>query len=209
MSAAGWLLRWVILAIGCTLRWRIEDPGGLLVHLPARPVIFAIWHNRLFLMPYLFHRYWRTRQRGKVAVLVSASKDGEKLVRVLEHFDLVCVRGSSSRRGQAALLELTRYVQDGYDAGITPDGPRGPCYRVAPGVISLAQVTGAPIIPVAWEVTRQWQLRSWDRFIIPLPFGRAVLRIAPPLVVDRDLDAGGREAKRLDLEQVMKRLVEE
>lgn len=206
MKTLGCLLRWLILGIGRSLRWRIEDPHGLLAHLPTQPVIFAVWHNRLFLMPYLFHRYWRHRPRGKLAVMVSASKDGEKLVRVLERFDWICVRGSTSRRGQAALLELTRYVQEGYDAGITPDGPRGPRYRVAPGVISLAQVTGMAIIPLGWDVSRKWQLRSWDRFQIPAPWSRAILRIGAPVRIGREADEAERERKRTELEQVMKSL---
>jgi lysophospholipid acyltransferase (LPLAT)-like uncharacterized protein len=99
----GWMLRILVSVIGSTLRWRIEDPSGLLTHTPQRSCIFAFWHNRIFLMPYLFRKHWRSRQRDRVAVLVSASKDGEKLARVLSKFDLICVRGSSSRRGKEAL----------------------------------------------------------------------------------------------------------
>ncbi|MEI6083117.1 MAG: lysophospholipid acyltransferase family protein [Verrucomicrobiota bacterium] len=197
----GWVLRFLVMFIGGTLRWRIEDPGGLLTATPRRSAIFAMWHNRLFLVPYLYRKHWHSRQRTKVVVLVSASKDGAKLVRVLEKFDLICVRGSSSRRGTEALLEMTRYVNDGYDAGITPDGPRGPKYHAASGVISLAQVTGAPIIPFAWNVTWKITLKSWDAFMIPLPFSRATLRIGAPLSVSRDED---RESKRLELESVLK-----
>ncbi len=198
----GWLLRGIILLVGRSLRWRVEDPAELLAAVPSQPVIFAAWHNRLFLVPYLFHRWWPGR---KVAVMVSASRDGEKLSRVLRKFDLLCVRGSSSRRGKEALLELTRCVAEGHDAGITPDGPRGPKYRVADGVISLAQVTGAPIIPIAWNVTRRITLNSWDGFIIPLPFARATLRIGAPLRVAREAD---RENKRLELENVLRSLSE-
>jgi len=200
----GWVLRFLVMFIGGTLRWRIEDPAGLLGNTPKRSVIFATWHNRLFLVPYLYRKHWHSRQRDKVVALVSASKDGEKLVRVLSKFDLICVRGSSSRRGKEALLELTRYVNDGYDAGITPDGPRGPKYRVANGVVSLAHLTGAPIIPFVWDVTWKITLKSWDGFMIPLPFGRATLRIGAPLVVAGDED---RENKRLELETVLKSLV--
>jgi hypothetical protein len=195
------LLRLLIRAIGGSLRWRIEDGAGILAS-PPPPVIFAVWHNRLFLVPYLFHRFWPGR---KMAVMVSASKDGEKLARVLEKFDLICVRGSSSRRGKEALLELTRCVNEGHDAGITPDGPRGPKYQVADGVISLAQVTGASIIPISWDVSRRITLNSWDGFMIPWPFGRVTLRIGAPVVVGRDAD---RENKRLELETVLKTLSE-
>ena len=137
--------------------------------------------------------------------MVSASRDGEKLARVLEKFNLICVRGSSSRRGKEALLEMTRHVHAGHDAGITPDGPRGPKYQVADGVISLAQVTGAPIIPISWSVKRRSTLNSWDGFMIPWPFGRATLRIGAPLIVGRE---DNRENKRLELENILKSLSE-
>ncbi len=204
----GWLLRILVGLIGATLRWRIEDPAGLLVNTPRDPMIFAFWHNRIFLMPYLFRKHWSTRQHDRVAVLVSASKDGEKLARVLSRFDLICVRGSSSRRGNAALRELTRLVQEGYDAGITPDGPRGPKYVVQEGVISLAQLTQAPIIPVSYMLSRKITFNSWDNFMVPLPFSRALLRIGAPLTVSRDAEEPERENKRLELEGVLKSLSE-
>ena len=197
-----YLLEYLIKCIGWSQRWRIEDRAGLL-KTPPPPLIFAAWHNRLFLVPYLFYRWW---PRRKVAVMVSASKDGEKLTRVLDKFGLVCVRGSSSRRGKEALLEMTRYVNEGLDAGITPDGPRGPKYRVAEGVISLAQVTGAPIIPISYRPSWKISLSSWDGFMIPLPFGRVTLYIGEPLIVPRDAGDQQREDKRLELENVLKSL---
>jgi lysophospholipid acyltransferase (LPLAT)-like uncharacterized protein len=199
----GWLLRLAVMGIGRTLRWRVEDPARLLDNLPRQPVIFAVWHNRLFLVPYLHRRFW---QRQQLAVMVSASKDGEKLVRVLEKFHLVCVRGSSSRRGKEALREMVSYVNAGYDAGITPDGPRGPKYQVAHGIVSLAQVTGAPIMPISWDVGCKITLKSWDGFMIPLPFARATLRIGAPLTLPRDAGETERENKRLELENVLKSL---
>lgn len=202
----GWLLRILVSLIGSTLRWRVEDPSGLLAHTPQRSVIFAFWHNRIFLMPYLFRKYWSRRRRDRVAVLVSASKDGEKLARVLQRFQLICVRGSSSRRGKEALRQLTRLVEDGYDAGITPDGPRGPKYRVQDGVIRLAQLTQAPIIPVSYILARKITFNSWDNFMVPLPFSRATLRIGAPLCVAAGNDEQQREQKRQELEQTLWRL---
>ncbi len=202
----GWLLRVVVSLIGRTLRWRVEDPSGQLADTPSRPTIFAFWHNRIFLMPFLFKKHWSSRRRDRVAVLVSASKDGEKLARVLEKFDLICVRGSSSRRGSEAMRELTHLMEEGYDAGITPDGPRGPKYQVAPGIISLAQLAEAPVIPVSYDIAWKITLNSWDAFMIPVPFGRATLRIAPPIVVPRNADDRLREDKRLELENVLKSL---
>src|SRR3989442_12178351 len=118
----GWLLWILVTLIGSTLRWRVEDPAGLLANTPQRSMIFAFWHNRIFLMPYLFRKHWRARQHDRVAVLVSASKDGEKLARVLSKFNLICLRGSSSRPGKEALRELTTLVAQGYNAAIAPNG---------------------------------------------------------------------------------------
>ncbi len=202
----GWLLRILVSLIGSTLRWRIDDGPGLLAQTPDRSCIFAFWHNRIFLMPYLFRKYWHTRRRDRVAVLVSASKDGEKLARVLSKFNLICVRGSSSRRGKEAVRELIHLVDEGYDAGITPDGPRGPKYQCHDGVISLAQFTQAPIIPVSYDLRHKITVNSWDGFMIPLPFTRATLRIGSPMTVPADAGDEQREQKRLELENVLKSL---
>jgi lysophospholipid acyltransferase (LPLAT)-like uncharacterized protein len=202
----GWVLRILVSVIGSTLRWRIEDPSGLLANTPQRSCIFAFWHNRIFLMPYLFRKHWRSRQRDRVVVLVSASKDGEKLARVLSKFDLICVRGSSSRRGKEALREMTNLVNDGYDAGITPDGPRGPKYHCQDGVISLAQITQAPIVPVSYDVSCKITVNSWDSFMVPLPFARATLRIGAPMTIPADASDEQYEQKRLELENVLKSL---
>jgi lysophospholipid acyltransferase (LPLAT)-like uncharacterized protein len=122
---------------------------------------------------------------------------------------LICVRGSSSRRGGQALVELTKLVKDGYDIGITPDGPRGPKYKVQDGVISLAQVTQAAIMPVSWDADRKFVFRkAWDNFQVPLPFSRAVLRIGEPIPVPREADAATRENKRLELENILRTLCE-
>jgi lysophospholipid acyltransferase (LPLAT)-like uncharacterized protein len=208
MNALGWLLRILVWLIGLTQRWRMEDPHGVLSKPPAGSYIFAFWHNRIFFLPYLFRKHWHARQRKRVAVLVSASKDGEKLARVLEKFNLVCVRGSSSRRGRQALRELQQLVRDGHDIGITPDGPRGPKYVVQDGVISLAQLTGATIVPVTYLLEWKFTAKSWDSFMIPLPFGRCVVRLGPPMIVPRETDEAGRENKRLELENVLKSLSE-
>lgn len=204
--ATGWVARLVIAFVGGTTRWRVEDRAGLLEHPPARPVIFAFWHNRYFLMPHLLHKYWRPRRPARCAVLVSTSRDGDISAVVLRPYNIVCVRGSTSRRGQQALLELTRLVQEGSDVAITPDGPRGPRYAVKDGIISLAQLTGTPIVPLSYTLTWKRELKSWDGFLVPFPFGRATLCIAAPIDVPRDADDALRENKRLELESVLKSL---
>jgi lysophospholipid acyltransferase (LPLAT)-like uncharacterized protein len=152
-------------------------------------------------MPALYTRFLPGRAG---CALVSASRDGEKLAHILAAFGLRCVRGSTSRRGQQALVELTRLAQDGYLVGITPDGPRGPKYRVQEGVISLAHVSGAMVLPVSWTAERKFVFRkAWDNFQIPYPFTRVTVRLGTPLTVARAADEAGREEKRLELERVL------
>ena len=131
---------------------------------------------------------------------MSASKDGALLAAVLGKFGVEQVRGSSSRRGPQAFLELTTRGEMGYDLAVTPDGPKGPRYRVQGGVISLAQVTGFPIIAVTCNTYRKVCLKSWDGFQIPLPFSRCELILKKPLLVPRSAEADEREALRKKLE---------
>jgi len=165
----------------------------------ARPVIFCIWHNRLALSMVVHRKYPR-----KLAALISASKDGALLSAVLRKFGVLAVRGSSSRRGPQALLELTSQAERGHNVAITPDGPRGPRYVVQEGVISLAQVTGLPIVPVTWNTRQKICTRSWDRFQIPLPFGRCEMVLNQPIMVPRGASEAEREELRAELERSLR-----
>src|SRR5436853_672069 len=128
-------------------QWHFFEPPPA-----ASPLIFCTWHNRLPFCILLYKGFVRHHKLpNRLAAIVSASKDGGVVARILEHFGVQPVRGSSSRRGPQALLELTSWAERGYDLAITPDGPRGPRYVVQPGVISLAQLTGLPIVPVAYH----------------------------------------------------------
>ncbi|MGD0016796.1 MAG: lysophospholipid acyltransferase family protein [Verrucomicrobiia bacterium] len=201
----GWLIHFLVSVIGGTLRLRIEDPSGLFTNSPKHPFLLAFWHNRLFLVPYIYRKYCPNRP---MAALISASEDGDKLEQVLVRFNLVCVRGSTSRRGPQALRELTRLSRQGYDSGFTPDGPRGPKYCVQPGVISLAQLTQNPIAPLSCVLSRKITLNSWDNFTIPLPFSRCTVRLGQPIYVPAEADDAARENKRLELERVLQTLSE-
>ena len=123
---------------------------------------------------------------------------------VLGAFGVEQVRGSSSRRGPQALLELTSRAATGCDLAVTPDGPRGPRYVVQKGVISLAQVTGLPIIPVTCNAERKLCLKSWDRFQIPLPFSKCELILNTPIVVPREACEVRREELRMQLENCLR-----
>ncbi len=165
----GWLIASVVRVLALTLRIHLDDESGLRRGAVPGPVLWTFWHNRMLLVPVIRSRYYMHRSG---AVLTSASKDGALLAAVMKQFGLDAVRGSSSRRGTAAFLALTDWVKAGQDVAITPDGPRGPCYTLSPGVVKLAQVTGAPIQPIHVEYSRCVRLKSWDRFMIPLPFSR-------------------------------------
>jgi lysophospholipid acyltransferase (LPLAT)-like uncharacterized protein len=141
-----------------------------------------------------------------MAAMVSASKDGAFLAAILECFKVQPVRGSSSRRGPQALLELTTWSERGYDLAITPDGPRGPCYVVQEGIMSLAQLTGLPIMPVSYHLTWKIQVKSWDRFQIPLPFSRCEMFFEKPVRVSREASDTEREALRQQLELTLKEI---
>ena len=181
--------------VTATMRCEWYDQSGLGDAQSGQPVIFCLWHNRLAISMIVHRRHPR-----KLAALVSASKDGALLAAVLGTFGVEQVRGSSSRRGPQALLELASRADRGYDLAVTPDGPKGPRYVVQKGVISLAQVTGLPIVPVTCNTRRKICVKSWDRFQIPLPFSRCELVLNEPILVPRKACETRREELRLELE---------
>lgn len=169
---------------------------------PTRQAIYCLWHNRLASCIQAYHRFGRPRSPAtSIAALVSASKDGAFLAAILECFKLQPVRGSSSRRGSQAVLELTTWAARGYDLAITPDGPRGPCYQIQDGILALAQITGLPILPVAFNLNWKIRLGSWDRFQIPLPFARCEVLVGEPIHVPR----AATNAERAELRQELQR----
>ncbi len=196
LAALGFLVERILTT---TLRYQWKDDSGLPGAPALPPVIFCIWHNRLALSMVVHRRYPR-----KLAALVSASRDGALLTAVLSRFGVSAVRGSSSRRGAQALLELKRRAEAGYDLAITPDGPRGPRYIVQDGVISLAQVTGLAIVPVTCNLSRKLTVKSWDGFQVPLPFSRCEITLYRPMLVPHTASAEVREQLRLSLERTMK-----
>ena len=155
-----------IRSLAATIRFRVDDRSGLFRDgAPKEKVIFAIWHNRLALSAVLYRRLvLRFAPERRMAGMVSASRDGGLLAQILEHFGIEPVRGSSSRRGPQALIEMTTWAERDHDLAITPDGPRGPRYEVQDGVIATAQVTGLAIVPAAYHLNWKICANSWDRF---------------------------------------------
>ena len=162
----------------------------------GRPYIVALWHSRLFYGCY----YPNMRGTG---TLVSRSRDGEYMVRVMRPFGHEPVLGSSSRGGASAAVELARRLRAGESMGLTVDGPRGPAEVVKPGIIQLAAATAAPIVPMSFFCRPVWRIRSWDRMLIPRGYGRGIVLAGEAIYVPADVDAEGREAKRRELQDAL------
>ena len=190
-------------------RCRLVDAQGVLIE-PHGPMIFCLWHNRLALATTMWEEFGRhkIRSAGLVA-LISASHDGGVLARTLRYFRVEAVRGSSSRRGPQALLELTTWTERAHSVAITPDGPRGPRYVVQDGILALAQVSGLPILPVSAVVNWKFCLKSWDRFQVPLPFSRCEIRVGQPVKVPREATDEERRALKGQLQERMQQLTED
>jgi lysophospholipid acyltransferase (LPLAT)-like uncharacterized protein len=139
-------------------------------------------------------------------MLISSHPDGRLIANTVAHFGISAVAGSSTRGGGEALRTLVRHVKDGASIGVTPDGPRGPRMRVGDGVLMLARLTGAPILPASISVSRRVVLSTWDKLIIPLPFGRGAMIWGEPIVVPRDADDAALAVLRAKLEEEMNRL---
>ena len=179
----GKVLAWLIRGLAKTLTYEVIDHACILHSEVRPPVIWTFWHNRMFLMPYV-HQLWLPHVHG--CILSSPSGDGQVIADVCAEFGFKPVRGSSSRQGMSALITLAEMMKQGYDVGITPDGPRGPRRVAAAGVAQLAAVSGVALLPCAAQTSRRRIMRSWDRMVIPLPFGRGVVVCGEPIQVPRD-----------------------
>ncbi len=137
-------------------------------------IILSFWHDQLLLMV--------TGYRGAGArILISPSQDGELIARTMGYFGQGAVRGSSSRGGRAAFKEMLDLAADPYDLVFTPDGPKGPRHQLKPGVVQLARLSGRPVVPMAFACSRGHRFASWDRFLLPYPFGQGVFAFGEPL----------------------------
>ncbi len=204
---AGKAVALLMRVVGLTLRIRVEDPHGQKAASPAGvPVIWIFWHNCLFSAPLAKKKFSGT---APASALASASRDGAVIESVVASFGVKTVRGSSSRRGVAALIALKKALKSGEQLFITPDGPRGPRYHLQPGVVKLAQSSGAPIVPVRFEHSASWRLKSWDRFHIPKPFSTVTIRVGEPMLVPSALDDTAFEAQRQHVENVLREGVDD
>jgi lysophospholipid acyltransferase (LPLAT)-like uncharacterized protein len=190
-----WIVRggsWLLKLLAST--WRVRQHGrepSDAYRAAGRPVIFACWHGEM--LPLL----WSHRDEG-IALLISASRDGEIIAQIAESLGFRAVRGSSTRGGARALLGIVRELQAGSDVAFTPDGPRGPALQFAPGVTVAAAKGDAPIVLVKARPQSAWHLRSWDSFMIPKPFARVDVHWSPPIeIVGDPVEQTGDLAARL------------
>jgi lysophospholipid acyltransferase (LPLAT)-like uncharacterized protein len=188
-----------------TLRFEIDDRANV-IGTPAEPrYIGALWHNRLLLLPHVIQRFLPQRHG---AALISASRDGALLADLVQRFGFDVVRGSSSRKGVAAMLQLADVMANGRDAVITPDGPRGPAYEIGGGIVFLAQKSGAAVVPINMEYSSYWRLKSWDRFILPHPFSHVRVIFGVPHSVRPTANDEEFESERVRLQDAMMQIVE-
>ena len=197
IAAVGYPL---INALGQTLRWRVEGREHVdAVTASGRQPIMAFWHGRILPATIYF------RRRG-IIVITSENFDGEWIARIIERFGYGTARGSTSRGGLKALLQLKRDMEAGKPAGFTIDGPRGPARVAQPGAIWLAKATGNPVLPFHAEASRHWTMSSWDQTQIPKPFSTVALAIGEPLNVPADASDARVEQERLRLEASLRSL---
>jgi lysophospholipid acyltransferase (LPLAT)-like uncharacterized protein len=187
----------LINVIGRTMRWETAGLEQLdAIEAGGRPPIFCLWHERLFAGTYFL------RNRG-IVVITSQSRDGEYIARFLKRFGFGTVRGSSTRGGVKALVEMIRLMRNGLPMAFTVDGPLGPRREAKTGAVLLAKKTGNPLLPFSVECDRFWRIGSWDRLQIPKPFTRARFIVGSPIYVPEDADDNFIEQKRIELQTAL------
>ncbi len=198
----GWIGPWLVRLWVGTVRFRWHGPLPSFDASGRQPVIYAFWHQR-------FLGFVSTHRGRGVRVLISRHRDGELLSRVMSPLGFVPVRGSTTRGGTSALRSLLREGTGGYDLAVTPDGPRGPLHCFQPGTAFLASRTGMPVVLATIAYARAFRLPTWDRFLLPWPWTRAVARVVDPIAVPPDLSDDEIETWRSRLETALRELTVE
>jgi lysophospholipid acyltransferase (LPLAT)-like uncharacterized protein len=193
------LVALLLRALHRTLRYEVVVEPGAVPATPPGDQVWCFWHRCIIPCVCYFH------VRFKPAVLISLSFDGELIARTIEQLGYLTARGSSTRSGGSGLWALAKAVERGHPAVFTADGPRGPVYKVKPGAVKLAQLTGYAIGIFYAHPEKAWMLRSWDRFLIPKPFSRVAMSYARQIEVPRSEDPLVIEAKRLEVEAALER----
>ena len=189
--ALTWAARQYIRLTGWAVRWeRRIDPDAQALIAEGKPYIIAFWHGRIMMLVHCRPHHF------PVEVMISNNLDGSLIAETVAPLDVIAIRGSSRdprkpgkhKGGREALKIMLARLEQGAVVAITPDGPRGPRQRAQDGVVTLARMSGAPIVPVTGAVRRGIRFGSWDRFVMPLPFGRGLILWDAPIVLPRDGD---------------------
>lgn len=195
-KAACWLGALYIRLVYSTGSWQIIKG-----HIPekywneGKPFILAFWHGRLLMMPYCW------RRNKPIHMLISSHRDGQLIARTVGHFGIHTVEGSSSKGGAKAFRNMVKALAKNEYVGITPDGPRGPRMQASSGIVSVARLSGAPVIPAAFGIDKGRVLGTWDGFLVAKPFARGVIVWGDPVHVARDGDQQAQEQARINIEQ--------
>lgn len=180
------ILAFIVKMISLTYRVSFDDPDKWFSQESPSPwpVVLTLWHNRIIFTA----SFVRKSLLQRMSVLISNSRDGEYVSTFIKFFGLNVVRGSSSKGGAQALIELNREIKNGHTVILTLDGPRGPRYTVHPGAIAIAQTQAVPILPISVNAKSYWQAKSWDGTQIPKPFTKVVFKVGKPLPIPADMD---------------------
>lgn len=173
----------------------------------GEPIIPCYWHQM-----HIFGSWYmrKLQKRGlKIGFLISPSVDGEVAAKIVESWGAVAIRGSSNRTGARALKDMyNTIVKDKISPVTTSDGPTGPVHKFKQGAILLAQLTQSPMLPIAYTASRYWELKTWDKFIIPKPFSRIIIAVGEPHNISKKLNAEEMEEERVKMESDMISLIE-
>lgn len=172
-------------------------------NLTNEPCVVLFWHGRLALMSFAYVHWWRNgpNPQRRAKVIISDHKDGEIIARVISFFGIGAIRGSSSKGAVKALAQSFRELKSGTDVIITPDGPRGPYHSIADGAVVIAQKQNAQIQILNYEASKFWQLKSWDKMIIPRPFSKISYTLSPPFSVTDMALEDARELIKKEMEK--------
>jgi lysophospholipid acyltransferase (LPLAT)-like uncharacterized protein len=165
---------------------------------PKENFILALWHGNLFMIPFLYKKM--RKSRANIDILISEHRDGEIIAKVMKYLNLDSIRGSSRRGAKRVLLNALKSIKV-KDVAITPDGPKGPRYSIASGVVVIAQKSNSRIVPVSYKANSFWQFDSWDKFIIPKPFTTIDFFVGEPI---ESLSDDLNESKQIVYNSLMK-----
>jgi lysophospholipid acyltransferase (LPLAT)-like uncharacterized protein len=204
----------ILIALYSTLRitWRyldgVPDRNSTDFVFNRNAKILAFWHGRQLVIPLA---YWAHSSsfKSKIHALISQHSDGRLIAFVIRLLGVLNVAGSSSKGGKEATLALIEKLRQGDSIAITPDGPRGPINKIKPGILKLADVSGAPIYPISYSAERYWQFKSWDKMILPKPFSRVCIVVGRPVLIAEKLNDENISRLTMDVEERLNQVEKE